>query len=941
MRPAVSVLVPVFNVQKYLRKCLESLVRQTLTDIEIILINDGSTDDSLSIIREFERRDPRIVVLDKPNSGYGDSMNRGLALSTGKYVGIVEPDDFADLQMFERLWAVAESHDADVVKSNYFEYSTTGAYGERSEFVEALAGCQYDVVFKPIEHQEVFLRPPSIWSALYRKSFLDEENIRFLPTPGASFQDTGFFFKSLYSADRAVLVREGFIHYRIDNEGSSVKSQAKIFPICDEYAEIWSYAQRDSRKFDLIKKQLVREQFGGYLWNLDRLAPQVRHQFYLRMVDEYRQLSVAGLLDKAHFDQENWDKVSRMLADPSAYYAQAYGPEQVENTIVACLSGLEDESVIESVRVLLDMTGENDEIILVHECADALSCSLRGRDARSGRVFSCSDLFTSHLLFEVDPERVRGKEVAVVCASRRLTLNDATLFEYMALHAGLHYDESGVVLLSGKRNELFPHRGTAPALPLLIIESVVSHRLQEFFGVSGLGLVGLPVGSADAREFADAVEGLVRFSDVFAGNGVPYTLAREAYQLVMPFWNRVRDHYCTLSGSGLAEARPSFEKMFSAKSLAFNSDDVATRIVSPKVSVILPACGDFEAVSVSLASILNQDLRDIEVICVNDGAVGTALDELEKLSLSDRRVRLVSQLRGGRGAACNLGISLARGDALMFVRAGDCLSSTHALADLWNALCGCDALVCAGSVSFANQTGEVRGFPSYEDSFYSFVTEKDIPINQVWNDAGWNRCLYNTKLFAGGVSLFPHLSRYEASVFFLSAVCLSGALHVIPEKVCCHRLHNHSVAMSVSECRDFLTGIRTNLRVAARLRMAELYTTLIARINNEFYEDIIRNIADAEVLLLLVSIQGELRPDLILMSCDAGQDARVIRPLATLSGRIACVSQADARQEVSCSEPRDQAIVRFAKHVAGSPVYTGAQSLVWRAKSFVGRLGAR
>ena len=75
MRPAVSVLVPVFNVQKYLRKCLESLVRQTLTDIEIILINDGSTDDSLSIIREFERRDPRIVVLDKPNSGYGDSMN--------------------------------------------------------------------------------------------------------------------------------------------------------------------------------------------------------------------------------------------------------------------------------------------------------------------------------------------------------------------------------------------------------------------------------------------------------------------------------------------------------------------------------------------------------------------------------------------------------------------------------------------------------------------------------------------------------------------------------------------------------------------------------------------------------------------------------------------------------------------------------------------------
>ena len=93
--PKVSILVPICNVERYLRQCLDGLVNQTLEDIEVICINDGSTDSSLSIIREYERRDQRIVVIDKPNSGYGDSMNRGIDTARGEYVGIVESDDFA------------------------------------------------------------------------------------------------------------------------------------------------------------------------------------------------------------------------------------------------------------------------------------------------------------------------------------------------------------------------------------------------------------------------------------------------------------------------------------------------------------------------------------------------------------------------------------------------------------------------------------------------------------------------------------------------------------------------------------------------------------------------------------------------------------------------------------------------------------------------------
>ena len=100
-QPLVSVLVPICNVEKYLDECLSSLQNQTLKDIEIICINDGSTDSSLDIINEFASEDPRFVVIDKSNSGYGDSMNRGLESARGKYISILESDDFLDADALE------------------------------------------------------------------------------------------------------------------------------------------------------------------------------------------------------------------------------------------------------------------------------------------------------------------------------------------------------------------------------------------------------------------------------------------------------------------------------------------------------------------------------------------------------------------------------------------------------------------------------------------------------------------------------------------------------------------------------------------------------------------------------------------------------------------------------------------------------------------------
>lgn len=136
-QPLVSVLVPICNVEKYLDECLSSLQKQTLKDIEIICINDGSTDSSLDIINKFASEDPRFVVIDKPNSGYGDSMNRGLETAKGKYISILESDDFLDADALEYMAAEAESRQVEVFKCNFWLYwsKSDASHGYRNDFL--------------------------------------------------------------------------------------------------------------------------------------------------------------------------------------------------------------------------------------------------------------------------------------------------------------------------------------------------------------------------------------------------------------------------------------------------------------------------------------------------------------------------------------------------------------------------------------------------------------------------------------------------------------------------------------------------------------------------------------------------------------------------------------------------------------------------------------
>lgn len=323
--PKVSIVVPCYNAKKYLRECLDSVVNQTLKDIEIICVNDGSTDPTLSIIQEYATRDSRIRIIDKQNSGYGDSMNRGFDAAEGDYLGIVESDDFVEPDTFERLYNTAVGNDLDVCKAGFYQYSTVPEIKNVPILTAVkLAG---KGVFCPVtdfsssrKQAEFFAATAAIWAGIYRRDFIRENHIRFNPTPGASYQDVGFCFKVWAKAKRVQMLNHCFLHYRVDNAASSVHSSGKVYCICEEFEELDRFLRADPAQWDLLLPVMMYTKYNSYNWNYERLTGKSQASFLHRFYEEFHQHKNEGALQRPLFSWYSWNDLQMILLDPDRYH---------------------------------------------------------------------------------------------------------------------------------------------------------------------------------------------------------------------------------------------------------------------------------------------------------------------------------------------------------------------------------------------------------------------------------------------------------------------------------------------------------------------------------------------------------------------------------------------------------------------------------------------
>lgn len=273
----LTIIMPSLNVAPYIKTCIESVVNQTMYDIEILCVDAGSTDGTLEILEQLKKEDARIKIIHSDKKSYGYQVNLGLDIASGDYIGIVETDDFIACDMYETLYALAVEHDLDYAKGAYrsfvslddknvFSWESRGM-GNRSEYFD----CVIDACTIPY----IYAMDACVWSGIYKRDFLNEYNIRFHESPGAAYQDIGFLQQTIGCARRAWYSSRSFYRYRVDREESSVKSPKGLNYSRAEFERIVS----DTAIFDKIanKNGLYTRMLASFLWELKKVLPMVAY----------------------------------------------------------------------------------------------------------------------------------------------------------------------------------------------------------------------------------------------------------------------------------------------------------------------------------------------------------------------------------------------------------------------------------------------------------------------------------------------------------------------------------------------------------------------------------------------------------------------------------------------------------------------------------------
>lgn len=274
--PKVSVIMPSLNVEKYIKQCIESVINQTFSDIEIICVDAGSTDGTLEILKEYAEKDSRITIINSGKRSYGYQMNLGIAAAEGEYIGIVETDDFIENNMYEILYNNAVKYDVEFIKGNRYDFGKIGCY-DRVKTMQVFYEEEYnDELLYFVEKKkihELILKDYYVWNGIYKAEFV--KTIRFNETPGAAYQDIGFLAQVFTKAEKAAYINIPFYHYRLDNSGSSCYNKNAFKYLAEEYEYVNTFIDYENtdagnlllkKLFGQVYRRIMIMAYSGDIW---------------------------------------------------------------------------------------------------------------------------------------------------------------------------------------------------------------------------------------------------------------------------------------------------------------------------------------------------------------------------------------------------------------------------------------------------------------------------------------------------------------------------------------------------------------------------------------------------------------------------------------------------------------------------------------------------
>lgn len=294
----VSVIIYVKDTADYIEECVRSVMNQTLREIEILIIDGGSTDGTLDIVREMEKTDHRIRVFHSAPS-VGAQFNLGLREARGQYIGVCEADDYLLPEMYEREYQIAKENQLDVLRAGYYQVF----HIKNKEYRFKLQSCYQDGLKEKviISGNDTFFLEQGIngfWNGIYRKRFLLDNHIWMNETRGASYQDISFSFLTQLYAERIWFMDEAFYCYRIDNPKASVNSPRGVALHIGEYEELRKRLKVSSQ-WEQYKNIFFSWELVSYRWFLRELRDDLKAE-NMRKVYHY----LKGQKEEEDFDAE-------------------------------------------------------------------------------------------------------------------------------------------------------------------------------------------------------------------------------------------------------------------------------------------------------------------------------------------------------------------------------------------------------------------------------------------------------------------------------------------------------------------------------------------------------------------------------------------------------------------------------------------------------------
>lgn len=317
MKSKISVIVPIYNTESYINKCIDSIIEQTYTNLEIILIDDGSTDNSGRICDEYASKDARIKVIHQQNGGMSDARNKGLDVATGEIITFVDSDDYIDSLMYEKMLELQEEHDADIVCCAYklvndkevrdYSDDTVTIFGDGEMFAEYISpthGC---------------MPSPAVWNRLYKKDIF--RDVRFIK--GRMYEDKDISCRTLVKCKKGVFINTAFYNY-VYREGSVSR-----LPMNAKSADDFIYMYKI--QLDMIQQKLDKNVYMKAMnvyflllldcycrvYKRDKIARKLISKEMNRIKSEAK---VALAMEKEEIPNGDYKMITKAFISPTIYY---------------------------------------------------------------------------------------------------------------------------------------------------------------------------------------------------------------------------------------------------------------------------------------------------------------------------------------------------------------------------------------------------------------------------------------------------------------------------------------------------------------------------------------------------------------------------------------------------------------------------------------------